>query len=391
MKLECIVPKKIVSRAGLPGTSPNQLRGQPVSRFIKWYSLGKVELMHKPLRLSVFALLGGALATGVAYGQQAISAQSGMLHFVEGTVYANGQQVEAKFGQFPALKEGQELRTEDGRAEVLLTPGAFLRVSERSSIRMLSDRLSDTRVEVLHGSVMVECAELLKDNALSLVYQDRTIQLQKRGLYRLDTDPAQFRVYDGAGVVRSEIGQLTLRAGKATSLNGVLLAETFDAKSGDALYAWTRQRSSALSYASISAAQTLIDNGTTWSRGGWLWSPLLDEFTFVPRTGMGYSPFGWGFWSPVNLGYYYNPSYYGYAPGVAGKSGNTNPSAAAQALARRPVAPSNSGAAPVSGWQSAARSAGGYSGGSMAASPPMGSGGASPAVVRASGSGRATR
>jgi len=67
---------------------------------------------------------------------------------VEGRAYLGDKPVEPKLGQFPDIKENQEFRTEDGRAEILLTPGVFLRLGENSSVRMLSTRLTDTRVEV---------------------------------------------------------------------------------------------------------------------------------------------------------------------------------------------------------------------------------------------------
>jgi len=71
-----------------------------------------------------------------------------MIHYVEGKVLLEGQPVDPKFGEFPEVKNDQVLQTEEGRAEVLLTPGVFLRVSENSSFRMLSNRLSDTALEV---------------------------------------------------------------------------------------------------------------------------------------------------------------------------------------------------------------------------------------------------
>jgi hypothetical protein len=254
--------------------------------------------------------------------QQIISAQSGTVQYVEGTVFANGQRVERKFGQFPALRQGEELRTEDGRAEVLLTPGAFLRVSDHSSVRMVSNRLSDTRVEVLTGSVMVECDELLKDNAVSLVYQGDSIQLQKHGLYRLDTAPAEFRVYDGEAVVQSASGETRLKPGKKADLDGVLVAQRFDRKlSADDFYQWSSQRSSNLAYATVTASQSVLNAGTPWHAGGWMWSSLLDEYTYLPGAGLLYSPFGWGFWSPLYMGYYYTPVYYGGGAPSTGTSG----------------------------------------------------------------------
>ena len=48
------------------------------------------------------------------------------------------------------------LSTGQGRAEILLTPGVFLRVGENTSIKMLDNRLLSTRVEFLSGSAIVE-------------------------------------------------------------------------------------------------------------------------------------------------------------------------------------------------------------------------------------------
>jgi hypothetical protein len=322
--------------------------------------------------------IGGLLACGMTAGlgfaqQQIISAQSGTVQYVEGTVYANGQRVERKFGQFPALRQGEELRTEDGRAEVLLTPGAFLRVSDHSSVRMLSNHLSDTRVEVLTGSVMVECDELLKDNAVSLVYQGDTVQLEKHGLYRLDAAPAEFRVYDGEAVIQSASGEARLKTGKRAGLGGVLVAQRFDRQlSIDDFYQWSSQRSSNLGYATITASQSVLNNGTAWRTGGWMWSSLLDEYTYLPGAGLLYSPFGWGFWSPVYMGNYYTPVYYGGgAPGGStggfgtGKTGRTtNPGTAGSGAATNP----RGGAArPVPGFSVRAASLPGASYGGVAA------------------------
>jgi hypothetical protein len=281
--------------------------------------------MHsQAVRLALLASLVGAPVASVAHAQSVISAQSGTVHFIEGAVYVGGKLVEKKFGQFPAVKAGEELETKDGRAEVLLTPGAFLRLAENSSVRMLSTELSDTRVEVLSGSVMVECDQLLPSNSLTFTYHGENIRLEKSGLYRLDADRAFFGVYNGEAVVRDDSSQLTLKSGKEASLAGVLQAENFDTKVTDAFYDWSKERSAYLAYASVSAGQSLRSSASTsgglaWG-GGWGFSPLLDEFTFIPGAGILMSPFGYQFWSPYTLGYYpYSVPYY-YAPyvGVGG-------------------------------------------------------------------------
>ena len=201
------------------------------------------------MRLPVAGLLLGTWALGLAAGsacaQYMISAHAGVVQYVEGHAYLNDQAVEPKFGQFPDIKENQEFRTEEGRAEILLTPGVFLRLGENSSIRMLSARLTDAKVEVLSGSAMIECNDVPKDNSIQAVYKGNAIRFEKQGLYRIDSEPARFRVYEGEAVVTDASGQLTLRGGKETNLSGVLLAESFDRKEQDALYSWSDRRAAA--------------------------------------------------------------------------------------------------------------------------------------------------
>src|SRR5947199_7156899 len=104
-------------------------------------------------RLPLAVLLIGASS---AWAQSVISAHSGVIHFVEGQVTLEGQPVQPKFAEFPDVKNGQTLAAQDGRAEVLLTPGTVLRIGENSSFKMVSNSRSDTRLQVLTGSAIIE-------------------------------------------------------------------------------------------------------------------------------------------------------------------------------------------------------------------------------------------
>src|SRR6185437_1451860 len=115
----------------------------------------------------------------------------------EGQVELNGSAVNQKFGEFGTVKNGETLAAQDGRAEVLLTPGVFLRIADHSSFRMISNRLDDTRVELLTGSAIVEVGDLLDHNSITIVSDGANIALEKKGLYRIDADPGRVRVYDG--------------------------------------------------------------------------------------------------------------------------------------------------------------------------------------------------
>jgi hypothetical protein len=290
--------------------------------------------------------------------------------------------VEPKFGQFPDIKENQEFRTEEGRAEVLLTPGVFLRLGENSSIRMLSTRLTDAKVEVLSGSAMIECGEVPKDSSIQAVFKGNAIRFEKQGLYRIDTEPARFKVYEGEAVVTDPSGQLTLKGGKETNLSGVLLAESFDRKDVDALYNWSDRRAAYVAQANIVSASTANSTGTyggfnlvgsNWFGfngvggygpsflGGWMLNPMFGMYTYMPYSGFGYSPFGYTYYSPYTVGYapVYSGAYTSTAPtrvsGITGTSRMGNVAAATRGSAL--TAASRSSAAHFSAGS------GGHSGG----------------------------
>ena len=262
------------------------------------------------MRTIVAGLAVGVLATSSAFAQSVISAHSGVIHYTEGKILVNDKVYESKTSEFGDLKDNSILKTEEGRAEVLLTPGVFLRLGENSSIRMVSNHLSDTRVEVLSGETLVECDELLKDNQVTLLYKDATVALVKHGLYRFDTPPGRVRVYDGEAIVHNGSGQLTAKKGNEVMLDGALMASKFDTKSGDELMRWASRRSGYLSMANVASARSAGSYGSSYS-GGWAFNPYFGMYTFIPMNGITFSPFGYPFWSPY-AAFMYAPYYPGY-------------------------------------------------------------------------------
>ena len=236
-----------------------------------------------------------------ASAQSVVSTHSGVVHFFEGSVFMGDRPMEQKFGRFPEVPEGVQLRTEQGRAEVLLTPGAFLRIGENSAIRMISSQLSDTRVELLAGSAILESTQYSKDTSVTLIYKDWRVQLPAEGLYRLDAQPPLLRVYQGsAQVAAGDSGSgVHVRSGERLPLAEVLVAEAFKEDSGDAFSDWAVRRSGAIASDNSIAAQIIddpssVDNSNMAFGGGFTYFPL----TGVPTLGLA-SPYGLGFWSPV--------------------------------------------------------------------------------------------
>lgn len=242
-----------------------------------------------------------------ACSQMMISAKPGLIHYVEGKVLLDGQPVEPKFGQFPQIRRGSVLRTEAGRAEVLLSPGVFLRMGEEGEFRLASDSLSDTRLELISGTLLIECAEVIKGNLLSVSLHDAIIAMRQDGLYRIDAEPPELRVYDGQAAVEQAGQILTVKKGKALALDGTLIARKFDPKVGDALFRWSKRRAEYIAMANLSAARSLYESGARLRSSSWYWNPYFGMFTYIPYRGVWASPFGWRYFSPREVYVLYEP------------------------------------------------------------------------------------
>jgi|YNPNPStandDraft_1061719.scaffolds.fasta_scaffold03164_7 hypothetical protein len=293
-----------------------------------------------------------------AHSQEAISAKSGLIHYVDGRVLLDGQPVEPKFGRFPQMKEGSLLRTQAGRAELLLSPGVFLRMGENGELRLVSDRLSDTRLELLSGAILIECAEMIKGNALTVTFRDAAIAIRQDGLYQIDAETAELKVYDGEAAVESGAQALRIKRGKALALEGTLAMRKFDTRSGDALYRWGKRRAEYIALANLSSAKSLYDSGARLRASAWYWNPYFGMFTYIPYRGILSSPFGWRYYSPREVYVIYAPprraavnawdstprhnadlGYATIAPTPAGRSGTMAASPAPTTASGAPSAP----------------------------------------------------
>lgn len=280
-------------------------------------------------KLALALIVAGSVSV---WGQDVISAHSGTIHYVEGKVTLDGDTVEPHFAQFPEVGNDHVLATEQGRAEVLMTPGVFLRLSEDSSFRMISNQLADTQIEILSGDALLEVDDLPKDNAITVKFLDSTTGLTRKGLYRFDAERHVIRVYQGSA--STNLGEHTASAhsGKEIKVeNDKLVSDFFNAKDTDPFYRWAERRSEYIATANVSAARQAGALGLTSSTSSWAWNPYYGMFTFLPGygyagyDGFGYSPFGYYFYSPMTVGYILPVSgyYYGSPRQVSGVSRGT--------------------------------------------------------------------
>jgi hypothetical protein len=244
--------------------------------------------------LPTFALLLAAWSNAPA--QSVRSTHSGLLYFFEGYVFVGDEQVQQKFGRFPEIGEGRVLRTELGRAEVLLTPGVFLRVDENSAIRLLSDSVSDTRVELLRGSAILEVSHEAGDAPDTLIYKSWKMRLPANSIARIDSEPAQLRVLSGTAAVSVDGDPaVTVQRAEVLPLASVLVPESATTRTADNFNIWSMNRSSVVEEDNTIGAG-ITDDPDQFDTSG----AALGGFTYFPQTGipsLGITyPYGLSFW-----------------------------------------------------------------------------------------------
>ncbi len=238
----------------------------------------------------------------------------GTINYVEGQVSLDGQGLSGRSAGTARLIPGHALTTTDGYAEVLLTPGAFLRIGHNSEIHIFSAGLVETQVQLARGSALLEVDQLIPGTHLGVVMSGATTQIAKNGLYVFDSTRQAVMVVDGQATVQEAAGTTTL-----DKRHQVLLASTHPLKKSgfklktietDPLYAWSRARSEDVAQASSSAAA----NASSYlaPAPGWYWDPTWNSYGFWPSADYAYSPFGWNFYSPGYFGFgFYGGGYYG--------------------------------------------------------------------------------
>jgi FecR protein len=280
-----------------------------------------------------------------------VSARPGAVNYIEGHASLNGTEISQKTLGKTFLNANDTLSTDLGKAEVLLTPGVFLRIGENSQIRMVSPSLTNTQVEVMKGEAMVEVADLLKDNNIEILDRGGSMRIEKTGLYRVTADdPPTASVIEGKAELSFGDRKIDLGKGRETVIAANLKAEKFNAKKEDDLYAWSNVRSeydAGASYASARSATVNSYNNNTYGGWagypagfgygfgpGWYYNGLWNSWAWMPANGYFFSPFGWGF---------YSPSYIAYAPIIyAPVGGRTAP---VPVNTKRPPAVATAGAA----------------------------------------------
>ncbi|HSE98029.1 MAG TPA: FecR domain-containing protein [Blastocatellia bacterium] len=284
-------------------------------------------------RIAVMAMLilGG---TGSALAQERIplsaqernhyvvSAKAGAVNIVEGDVTFKG-----KNGAWDMLVAGDDLNNgnrvktgADGRIEILLNPGSYLRLSEDTEIVFLDTMLSRLKIAILNGSAYIEAAMVdgQSGNLVTVITPQSEFCIVKGGLYRFNVTGdkrSEAIVRKGKLMVPGGINDasgkkewlgLETEAGKtlvqATAINEgkKVILETnevsiaaFDKKVEDEFDLWSKDRAKML----IAANQKLARHARRGliSSNVWVFNPFFGSYSFLPGYYGFSSPYGWGY------------------------------------------------------------------------------------------------
>jgi hypothetical protein len=252
-------------------------------------------------RFTVLLTMAAGGLTAQTTGNAPRTAAPGTVNYTEGSVSVDGAPLTGNQNGKSALQTNQTLSTTKGKAELLLSPGAILRLGDNTEIRVVAPELVNPQVEVLQGTALVEVGRGLKETTLTILEHGATISILKQGLYRFDASLNRVAVVDGKVKVTANGASKIIGKGKAITLTGepTLTDKKFDRKATDDLYLWSQVRSESMADANVSMGGIYSGYGP-YTSGGWFWNPSFGMYSWLPGSGYAYSPFGYPFYS---LGY----------------------------------------------------------------------------------------
>jgi len=236
-----------------------------------------------------------------------ITAKAGGVNFLQGSVTVTRDS--DKTGLLlkgDSIEVGDKVSTgADGRVEILLNPGSYLRVAENSTFEFKTTELEDLQLTVHRGAVMLEVFAA-NDFKVAVSAPNQKYDLVDSGVYRVDVDAqgnARIEVWKG----KAEVGDTTLKGGKtASSLDGQVAVAKFDRDDRDDFEIWSRDRAKELAKGTDSLRDRTLRTSLMRSFLGGRWN-MYDSFglwVFDARFGRYcFLPFGYGWSSPYGFGF----------------------------------------------------------------------------------------
>ena len=334
--------------------------------------------MRKASSLPALSILSVALilcCASVSLAQNrekfVISAKAGGINAITGQadVHPRGESDWQQLSITDDLDAGDRVRTSnDGRIEILLNPGSYLRVGGDSEIELSDNTLENLEVRLLRGTAIVEAtgADGLELN-INISTPHTKLAIVRQGLYRLNVVPgdATELIVRKGRVILSDT-QTKVKGGNKVVFNAtnVVVAKLTkeEKKLQEQIDSWSKERAETLAKANRKLTDRMLNtafasyrNFDPFSRsfGLWFYNSHARCYTFLPfYYGWG-SPYGSSYSTSVYSPYYGNYPSGGrtnwpqngsdatYGPGGSTSSGGT-PSGGYRHPTQTPTTPSGS-------------------------------------------------
>ena len=256
-----------------------------------------------------------------------ISAKAGGINAVTGqaSVYSRGEADWQQLMITDDLDAGDRVRTAyDGRVEILLNPGSYLRVGGNSEVELSNNALDNLEVRLIRGTAIVEAtgADGIDLN-INISTPHTKLAIVRQGLYRLNVVPgdATELIVRKGRVILSDSHTKVKGGNKvvfsATAVSVAKLTKE-EKKLAEDVDVWSKQRAETLAKANRRISNTMFQSAFAsyrqfdpWSRstfGWWFYNSGAGCYTFLPFRFGWTSPYG-NSYSTV-YGYGYSPYYY---------------------------------------------------------------------------------
>ena len=292
-----------------------------------------------PFLLSLIVVLACSL---VSVGQSTrdkfvISAKAGGINAITGgaSVSARGERNWQQLMITDDLNSGDRVRTDsDGRVEILLNPGAYLRLGGNSEVELTDNSLASLELRLLRGTAIVEAAgtDSVELN-IGISTPHTRLAIVRQGLYRLNVipDDATELIVRKGSVILSDT-HTKVKGGNKVIFNATNFSVaklTNEDKKKDQVEDWSKDRAKTLAQANRRITNSIVNTAFASYRdpwfpydsralGVWFFNPRLGCFTFLPfQLGFG-SPYGSSY---LNALYYWGNPYYGTRPATVVSSG----------------------------------------------------------------------
>jgi hypothetical protein len=301
----------------------------------------KKHLVPSTAIFSLLLLIACAVSVGAQNREKfVISAKAGGVNAVTGqAVHAKGGSDWQQLTVTDDLDAGDRVRTaSDGRVEILLNPGSYLRIGGDSEFELADNSLANLEVKLLKGTAIVEAAgfdgvELL----INITTPHTKLAIVRGGLYRLNVMPSdgtelivrKGRVILGNSHTKVKGGNKVVFSATSTAI--AKLTKEEKKKSLEDVEVWSRDRAEELAKANRRITERMMNSAFASMSGYSSFSPRTLGFWFFSSTTRCYTflPLFYGWGSPY--GSSYHTSIY-YGPRGFGMPGYSYPTSAGSSL-----------------------------------------------------------